>query len=300
MPRFAVLLTASLAFSTASAQTRYAPTVTQLPASARALALGDAFVGGRGSETIFYNASLLPLQLGQAVSVQRFGSASTSGAFSSTFGTTAWATGIGVQALDFGEGVAGIRATAPIDVRGPLASSSLAAMIATAGSVKGIRVGLAAKYVEERIGGSRDGAPAADIGLSKDIINRVTAGLSVQDIGGSIRLDGANAALPTRVTLGAAGFAPPIATWFDLAATAAVTYRRDGRVSPAGGVEINYVPLDGWAFTGHVGARRVSDRSDATPLTLGAGVSFDRLSLDYAFESLDLGGSSHRVGLRIR
>ena len=55
---------------------------------------------------------------------------------------------------------------------------------------------------------------------------------------------GTSAALPTRATLGAAAAGYPVGP-FDLAASTAVSVRRGGRVSPAGGVELGYMPIDG-------------------------------------------------------
>jgi hypothetical protein len=288
-----------VAASTVAAQGR--PTVLELPAGTRALALGDVFVAGRGSEVIFYNPALLALVPGLTASAQRYGAASTVGAVSNAFAVAGGAAGVGVQMLDFGDGAAGVRGQlSDLTTRGPVAASSLAAAVSIAAPpIKSIRVGVAAKYVEERIGTSRDGGAAFDVGAARDFFGRTTLALSAQNLGAPLHIDGARVSLPTRLTLGAAAFAPPL-TFLDLNATAAVTYRRDGAWIPAGGVEVSYVPLEGWAFTGRVGARRVVDNFGAKPMTFGAGISFDRLSLDYAYHALDGPESTHRAGLRIR
>jgi hypothetical protein len=294
VPRYAFAFALSLLATASGAQT-----VVQLPASTRALGVGDAFVAGRGSDMIFYNPALLALQPGLSASMQAYGDASTLGAVSSSFSGGPIAAGVGAQLLDYGlESPGGTRSS--LGRRGDVPSSSLAATVGAATLVKGIRIGVAAKYLEERVGLSRDGGAAFDVGLARDMFARTTVGLAVQNLGNPLRLDGATLDLPLKATLGAAAFAPPLFTFFDLAAVAAVSYRRDGQWIPSGGLEVSYVPLDGWAITGRAGARRIADDFGGKPLTLGAGLTFDRVALDYAYHAMDGPESTHRVGLRLR
>ena len=276
-----------------------AQTVLRLPASTRALGLGDAFVAGRGSDMVFYNPAMLALQPGLSASLQRYGSASTLGAVSSTFSTGPLAAGVGAQLLDYGAETSGGFRTLNLGARGGVSAASLAASLAAATQFKGVRMGVATKYVEERIGLSRDGGAAFDLGLARDMFGRATVGLAVQNLGAPLRVEGVELPLPMQTTLGAAAFSPPLFTFFDLAATAGLTYRRDGQWIPAGGFELTYVPLDGWAFSGRVGARRIADDLGAKPLTLGAGLGFDRIGVDYAWHAMD-GASTHRIGMRLR
>lgn len=277
-----------------------AQTVLSLPASTRALGVGDAFVAGRGSDMVFYNPAMLALQPGLSASLQRYGSASTLGAVSSTFSTGPLAAGVGAQLLDYGAETSGGFRTLNLGARGGVSAASLAASVAAATQFRGVRFGAAAKYVEERVGLSRDGGAAFDLGAARDMFGRATIGLALQNLGAPLHIDDVELSLPLQATLGAIAFSPPLLTFFDLVATAGVTYRRDGQWIPAGGVELTYVPLDGWAFTGRIGARRIADDLGAKPLTLGAGVGFDRIGLDYAWHALDGEASSHRVGLRLR
>ncbi len=279
-----------------------APTVLQLPAGARALALGDVFIAGRGSDVMFYNPAMLALVPGLSASVQRYGAASTLGSVSSVFSAGPIAAGIGAQLLDYGaESPGATRSTlATLSARGSVPSASTATTLAIASQFKGVRLGVATKYVEERVGLARDGGAAFDVGAGRDFFGRATLGLVAQNLGAPLQVNGMKLDLPMKATLGAAVVSPPLRTFFDLAATAAVTYRRDGKWIPAGGVELNYVPLDGWVLTGRAGARRTAGEFGARPLTLGAGVSFDRVSLDYAFQSFEGPEAAHRVGLRLR
>ena len=108
---------------------------------------------------------------------------------------------------------------------------------------------------------------------------------------------GTSARLPTRATIGyaAAGPVGPL----DVAISTAVSVRRGGRVSPAGGVELGYLPIDGVSFAGRIGGR-LPEKNAESPVTLGASFTFDRISVDYGFEPYQGKGSGHRVGLRIR
>ena len=280
------------------ASTAGAQTVLQLPASTRALGVGNAFVAGRGSEMIFYNPAMLSQQPGLNVSAHRFGDASTLGAVSSSFSAGPIAAGVGAQYLNYA--VSNGIQTQDLAARGNEPSSSLVGSLGLASTVKGVRVGVAAKFLEERIGMVRDATPAFDLGLARDFSFRTTIGIAVQNLGPSLHLNGNGIGLPQQTTLGAAAFAPPLFTFFDVAATAAVTYRHDGNWEPAGGLEVTYVPLDGWSFTGRAGARSLAHDFGAKPLTLGAGMGFDRIGLDYAWHAMDGDSSAHRIGLRLR
>src|SRR5215207_5659973 len=102
---FSLLLLAPLA---AGAQAiGIGPIVLQLPASTRALGFGNAYVGVREPEAVFYNPAQLGVRPGVAVSVERYASASTAGAFASTYTFGPIGFGIGAQLLDFGAASAG-------------------------------------------------------------------------------------------------------------------------------------------------------------------------------------------------
>ena len=69
-------------------------------------------------------------------------------------------------------------------------------------------------------------------------------------------------------------------------------------VTPAGGGEIGYSWLDGYTVALRAGARR--PEPGERPITAGAGFTMDRLSFDYALESLSGSRVAHRFGLRVR
>jgi len=104
------------------------------------------------------------------------------------------------------------------------------------------------------------------------------------------------AQLPLKTTLGAYT-ARPVGQ-FDLVATAAVSVLRNGFVTPAGGAELGYSWLDGYSIALRAGGRRPIAGEGG--LTAGAGFYVDRLSIDYALETLSRSRVAHRFGLRVR
>lgn len=296
-PVFLALATL-LGASRVRAQSGYAPLVLQLPASTRALALGNADVAGRDVDVLFYNPAQLVTARGVGVAVQRYRSASTLQTMSGAIAFGSGGLGIGVQMLDFGVDPGVYPATkASLLRRGPVVASSLAATVGIGTEFKGINVGASGKYVEDRFGNARAGVAALDLGASDDY-GPVTIGLAVQNIGPDLQFGGVLAQLPTRVTLGAAGGGRPVGP-FDLAASTALSVLRNGRVIPAAGVELGWTWLDGYTLAARAGVRAV-DGDAESPVTLGAGISVDRLTLDYSYEMFYGGQPSHRVGLRVR
>lgn len=290
------LLTA-LAASPARAQQR-APIVLELPASTRALALGGAFVTAGGDhDAIFYNPALLASARGMGAAVQRYGSASTLGVFAAAMELAPGGLGIGVQVLDYGAAPTDPGASAGLLDRGPVLASNLAATIGYARPIKGVRVGVAGKFVEQRFGEERDGAAALDIGAAANVAF-VTVALAVQNLGGGLEIGGERLTLPRRVVLGAA-HPSRIVGPFDLVTTAAVSALEDGTVRPALGVELAYWPVQGRTFVARAGVRR-PELEGASPVTFGGAFIGDRFSVEYAYEGLEGPGGGHRVGVRWR
>ena len=85
---------------------------------------------------------------------------------------------------------------------------------------------------------------------------------------------------------------------FDFNATGAVSVLRDGFIVPAGGGEMSYSWLDGYTVILRAGGRRPERGED--PFTAGLGFTVDRLSIDYALETLSGSRVANRIGLRIR
>ncbi len=300
--RFVGVLALGLVPSTARAQAAgFGPIVLQLPASTRAIGFGSAYVGVREPEAVFYNPAQLGTRPGIAISAERYGPVSTAGAVASTYVFGKFGFGLGAQMLDFRSAGPAYPGAAPngeqLLAGGAYPASSLVAAAALEMAYKGIRWGLTQKLAQDQVSFGRDGAWLTDVGAAREI-GPVTVGATVQNLGASPKMLGTSAELPTRGTIGAAG-GLPLGALFDLAASGEVSVRRGGRVSPAGGVELGYVPIDGVTFAGRIGAR-LPEENGAAPITLGASFTFDRVSIDYGFEPYQGEGSGHRIGIRIR
>ena len=279
----------------------YGPLVLQLPASTRAIGFGNAYVAVREAEAVFYNPANAGGRNLLAASVERYGSEAVAGAFASAYAFGPAGVGIGAQVVDYRVAAPGYPSLAPngeeLMAGGPLPASSLVATMGLMIPFKGIRWGAAAKVAQDRVSNGRDGVVLADVGAAKEI-GPVSVGLSVQNLGTSPKLLGTSAALPTRATLGAAGAGLPLGP-VDFAASAALSVRRGGRVSPAGGGEFSYTPIDGVSIAGRLGLRLPEPDAEG-PIAMGASFSFDRVTVDYAFEPYQGEGSGHRVGVRVR
>lgn len=276
------------------------PLVLQLPASTRAVGFGNAYVAMREAEAVFYN----PANAGRtlvAASAERYGSQAVLAGFASSFAFGPAGVGVGAQLVDYHVPLPGYPDLAPngeqLTRSGPYAASSVVAAMSLAIPFKGIRWGVAAKVAQDRVAAARDGVLLADVGAAKEI-GPLSLGVAVQNLGTSAKLLGTSAALPTRATIGFSGGGLPVGP-FDFGASAAVSVRRGGRVTPAGGGELSYLIIDGVTIAGRLGAR-LPEKDGELPVTMGGSFSFDRITLDYAFEPYHGEGSGHRVGIRVR
>jgi hypothetical protein len=290
---------------------RYAPIVLQLPASTRATGIGGAFTAVRDIESIFANPAFSGFATGTAVSAERY-RASRAGTLASSMTLGQFGVSLGVQYLDFtvfqylASTIGGtfVRTDGPpvsstvLNYKAPngAASLSFAASLGASTTYKGYRWGTAVKYVEERVGSRRESSPAFDLGIAKEG-SLFIIGLAVQNLGPDLGDFPENLDLPARATLGVSTLSRPVGA-FDVSLSTAVSYLRDGFVSPAGGMEWGYSPLEGYSFIARIGARR-PELKELRPLTFGASFTFDRLSIDYAFDDVR-GGAGHRLGLRVR
>ncbi len=121
-----------------------------------------------------------------------------------------------------------------------------------------------------------------------------TVGAVVQNLGQDADLPGpVEAELPRQATLGVSRGGP--VGEFDLFGTAAVSWVRSNTLAPAGGLEVNYSWLSGYNIALRAGARRPLPGQEA--FTAGAGFTVDRLSIDYALETLERRSSRQSPGI---
>ena len=294
VPALAVVLTPCLALV---AQPRpILPSVLTLPSGPRTLALGDVGVTSRDDEVIFFNPAQLVIANGFSMSGERYAIGSSGAALSAVTRFNGGGVGIGVRTQS-AEGGFISAPGAPTAFEPTALSSSLEATVAIAQAYKGVRFGIAGKYAEQDLGISRLQRGLLDIGASKVVFGSYTVGVAVQNLGQDADLPGPiEAELPRQATLGVSRGGP--VGEFDLFGTAAVSWVRTNTLAPAGGLEVSYSWLNGYNIAIRAGARRPLFGEDA--FTAGAGFTMDRLSIDYALETLSGGRIGNRLGLRIR
>lgn len=302
----------------------YAPIVLTLPTGPRTLAMGNVGIASRDDEVLFFNPAQLAVARGMSASAERYSAGANGGTVSAVTRLGSGGVAVGMRMVNYATDFGGFPANRttmliPESVGAPGTSAEATAGLAQV--FKGVRVGLAAKYATDQASNVRAHRAAVDVGLSKDFKRYFTAALSVQNLSKPISFSCvdarfapgcgpppgipvapspdwglAKAYLPLRTTAGVAGSGPlgPL----DVTATAAVSLLRDSFVMPAGGGEVSYSWLDGYAVAIRAGVRRPI--LGESPFTAGAGFTRDRLSIDYAIEALSGGRSAHRIGLRIR
>ena len=152
------------------------------------------------------------------------------------------------------------------------------------------------KYVSQRIGPQQDAGPSLDLGLARDV-SRYTVGLTVQNIGAGMRSAGFVHQLPLRVSGGVSSYGWTVGP-FDVNGSAGASVLPDGIVLPALGLELGYVPMEGYNFAFRAGIRRPELRAQQ-PLSVGGSAALDRFALEYAYEDW-VNGGTHRLALRVR
>ena len=281
-----------------------------LPASARALALGDAYGAIANDEgALFYN----PAQLAQVRSVtgggslQRYIAETTLGAFAVAAPIGRGTVGIGLQLLDYGSAdefvlVDGSAGQQGAPTGGRVSAQDLALMVGygTAFGVRrALRVGVTVKYARQHVANYSGGAAAADVGVAYSLRSGWELAGAVQQLGPNLTLASVTAQLPW--------------TWRVDAASPVLRgdrYSLRGMVEArqwSGGLATGVLAAEGtWrdAATGAVLAARAGyalrgSGDDRSPMTVGGGVTLGRFTVDYAYEGFELlGGATHRVGIR--
>lgn len=292
----------ALTVSTAQAQReRYAPLILQLPASARSVAMGGLSMGTRDVDAAFGNPALAGGNNTLSFTGARYASGASTGHLASAMNIGALGLSVGVQMLDAHTRFGGFPARSDVLTdEGVRANAGLGANVAASFSWKRMRWGAAARYVEERFSDVRATSVAFDLGASRNFWNgAITTGLALQHLGRDLEIGAAQTQLPARASLGAAMSGYGISKWFDVGASANVAVRRDGRVVPAAGGELSYVPIEGVAIALRGGVR-APELDAQRALTAGLGASFDRLSLDYGWQDMRGRGGAHHLTLRLR
>lgn len=276
------------------------PLILLLPATARATAMGNAWVASRDESSVFSNPAQITPTPGFGGTFARYGSGGTSAMLASATIVNWLTLGWGVEVVDFKARGDAAYPFAPADVAGR-GSRDAQSLLATAGGgflVKKFRVGFGAKYAEDRVDGiPATGAPSilkgvllGDAGISHSLLSG-TAALAVQNLGDDSRIS-----LPIQTTLGWARQMQ--AQQLDLAFAAQVSERKHW-LGAGGGIEAGYGWIEGWSAALRAGIRR-PETSAQRPISLGAGLNADHVGIDYALELFDGGRAAHHFSLRWR
>jgi hypothetical protein len=293
------LAAGALGASLARAQTApVAPIILELPAGARTLALGNTGVAGRDDDVIFFNPAQIAVATGISASAERFSSTANTGALSAVTrfnGSGGVAIGVRMATFDIPFAVYPANRQTLID-GGALASMSSEASVAFAQTWKSTRFGVAAKYAQDVSASVRLSRPLADVGVARAWFGN-TVGLAVQNIGNDRdTVFGQTIEMPVRTTLGLSR--AQIAGPLDVYGTAAISMLRTDRLDASGGIEAAYSWLSGYSVALRAGLRRRD--IGINPFTAGAGLTIDRMSIDYALETLSNGRIGNRLGVRVR
>ena len=296
----------ALGASPAAAQSpQPGPTLADVPASAHAMALGDAYAMDSGhADALFYHPALLVGAAGMGVELQRWGPNASSVAASAAFSWFGGGVAIGLRALEHGAdfGASPLTGGAQDDLfaLGPDPVSERAASIGYArGGPFGFDVGVAVDLVRERAYGiGEQSALRVDVGVARDV-GPVSVGLTVSDLGAEPTLG--QGSEPPRVVLGAGAYGRPVGP-LDFGFAAKVGWV-DEEVVYGGGVELGYWPVQGRTFVARLGFQDLPESSEAVPVTTGFAFRGDDIVVEWAFRPFSDGaeeGGSHRFALRWR
>ncbi|MDH5590085.1 MAG: hypothetical protein OEZ65_13990 [Gemmatimonadota bacterium] len=286
----------------AASQSRgYLPRLLELPASTRAMALGDSYTFATGhADAVFYQPALIHGASGFGLDIQLWSGEATSAAFSAAMERKGGTVAMGLATLQYrtvserGSDVPG--GGDHLFSEGPVAASERVASIGFTTETSGFRFGFVGKVVEERLGTMRNSALGVDLGMATDV-GPLGVSLAVQNVGHGIFLGRDSVSMPRRLTLGAGGYGMEFGP-LDLGASAALSYRVDGEIIPSGGIEVGYWPVQGRTFIVRMGMRRIVE-GVASPFTLGFAFEHDELTLEWTLQDFEeLGERTHRLGIR--
>lgn len=291
------------------------PTILALPSSTVALSMGGAYpITSVQPDVVFHNPALIRNARGISISHQVYAGESSLTTFATPAATPL---SFGVQVLEFGEPVAEFGKPAGVLVGDrslavPVSSTARAGeaegVIAYARTVKGLRLGVAGKWVQHWSGGTSTGDAAFDVGAYANPIDFLSVGIVAQNLGDDRA--GAPFDLPRRGQLTIATSSTELGP-LDVMATGEMHIVSGGKTGGGIGAELSYWPFNGLTFALRGGARmgttslRVVIPGESMILikqgvpTAGAGVRYKRFTFDYAFESFRGASASHRIGVLI-
>ncbi|MBK92209.1 MAG: hypothetical protein CME27_07130 [Gemmatimonadetes bacterium] len=310
----ALVLVSVLTFSPAiSAQSHSVlPRTTILPASTRAMALGDSYVlNSVKADMLFYHPALLARATGFGGSLQRWGSASSAASMSGAFEFLGGTLGIGLRTLQYGtESEDELHAPLGQDHHfrpGGERSYERTASIGYGRELWGaLSLGLAIDLLEIRLESLQQNIMLIDFGISADL-GPIGVGLTAHDIGNKPFHDVPDepfedfGSRPSRIVLGAGTYGQEVGI-FDVGFAANAGVDRQDSLTYGAGAEIGYYPVRGRTFVLRIGLQHVPQKSEMSPFTTGFAFWLDDFTIEWAFRPVNSAPErgSHRFGISWR
>ena len=279
--------------------------ILQLTTTPRAAALGGALTAASGVTSIFANpAGVVTVQHFEAqLAGQTLFEGSKAGSMALGVRRHAVGLALGIRYLDLGSvdevvcNGCGGRGT-PTGQR--LSANEQAFALAGAVELGRASVGAAVNYYATTLAEASGGAASFSAGVRGQLSSKLAIGASVQYLGGQVDVGGFGAPLPRTVRAGAE--LRPLGPGHErvhllLAADYAAVRGAPGRLG--GGIEAGLAdPATQLLAVARLGyLSRAGGDFDQRPLTLGLGLRFHQVSLDYAYQGSELLSSQHRLGL---
>ena len=274
-----------------------APVVLGLGSGARSLGLGGAFQPDAGDpNAVFVNPALAAMAGGFALGWQRFDSEGTLLSLSTAGDWYGGGVFGGVQVLDWTGAVPGQYpgGVDPVLAEGGPGSTEMALSVGYGRSLFGLRAGVGAKYLLQRVGASNAATLALDLGVARQL-GPGWLHLTGRNLGAPTTWGSTDVELPTEVALGWGAYGQPVGP-LDLGGAVDVSRRADGELVARGGLEFGYWPIRGRTFAGRVGVRTVPE-GEASPVSFGGSFWGDALVIDYGFQPVDGTDGIHRITL---
>jgi hypothetical protein len=280
-----------------------------LPTTARGLALGDGWSAVADDEGALWVdpaqlARVRGVMVGASVQGYIAGTTLAAGAFARRLagGTAA----LGVRVLDYGSADGFTPAADPGEVGTATGASLTAQDLALTvgygrafGTARRLRVGAAGSLVRQTIAGEQGTTLAGDLGIGYTTSRGWDVAAALQHLGGALRLAAVSAPLPWAWRV---GFAAPAITTTHLTLRPMAEARQWNGSDGVGVLATEATWREssaGPVLAARIGYTIHGNADDRSPVTLGGGVSFGPLTVDYAFQGFEvLGGATHRVGVR--
>ncbi len=154
-----------------------------------------------------------------------------------------------------------------------------------------IFAGAAVRQISSRISGSAS-TLSLDLGLAMNG-DEVNVGVAAQNMGKGLKFNKEESPLPVNVKLGAVIHYSERWQWL-----LDFNFPKDARTWVGAGAEYAIARGAGWALFGRAGySTEALDTKELNGLTAGFGLSRGNISIDYAFRTMGMLGSTHHLGL---